>query len=261
MPVFRTFGQCLAALEAYFRYHALRARYEPALDAPVGPAAAPLAAGTVFSERQAKEVLAAYGVSVPREVVATSADEAVRAAAAMGGPVVMKVASADIVHKSDLGLVRVGVPAAEVAAVYEELTARAAAVPAAAVDGVLVAEQVPAGVEMVLGVVRDAVFGPAVMVGLGGVLLEVLHDVAFRVPPFPEAEARAMLDELRGRAVLDGVRSAPAADVDALVAAIMAVQRLVLDHADTIAELDVNPLIVGARGTGADAVDAFLRTL
>jgi hypothetical protein len=121
-----------------------------------------------------------------------------------------------------------------------------------------VAAQVAAGVEMTVGVTRDAVFGPAVMVGFGGVLVEVLGDVSVRVPPFTEIEARAMVDELRGRALLDGVRGGPPADVGAVVAVVMAIQRLVLDHGDVLAELDVNPLIVGP--DGAIAVDAFLRT-
>ena len=130
--------------------------------------------------------------------------------------------------------------------------------PDAAIDGVLVAEQIQGGVEMAVGMTRDAVFGPAVMAGLGGTLVEVLGDVSVRVPPFPDAEARAMVDELRARPLLDGVRRHPAADVDALVAVIMAVQRMVLDHGEVLAELDINPLVVGPNA--AVAVDAFLRT-
>jgi hypothetical protein len=172
---------------------------------------------------------------------------------------VLKISSPDIIHKSDLGLVRIGVRADDAAAVYDDLVQRASAMaPDATVEGVLVAAEVRGGVEAVVGVTRDPVFGPAVMVGLGGILVEVLRDVSVRVPPFSEAEARTMIDELRGRALLDGVRGEPPTDVDALVAAIMAVQRLALDHGDVLAELDINPLIVG--GNGAVAVDAFIRT-
>jgi len=258
VPVFRTFGQCVAALRGWFDHHAVRARYAPAAR-PVGRPPLDLVPGRTFSEREATDVLAAYGIAVPREILARSADEARQAAESVGGPCVLKIASAAIVHKSDAGLVRLGVAAADTPAAYTELVARAATVrPDAPLDGVLVAAQVPAGVEMAVGVTRDAVFGPAVMVGLGGTLIEVLGDVSVRVPPFPATEARAMVDELRGRALLDGVRGGPPADIDALVAAIMAVQRIVVDHGDVLAELDVNPIIVGT--DGAVAVDAFLRT-
>ncbi|HKA05537.1 MAG TPA: acetate--CoA ligase family protein [Acidimicrobiales bacterium] len=262
IPVFRTFGQCVAALRAYFDYHDLRARYTAPFTAAsrrAGRALIELPAARTFSERDAKLVLSAYGVAVPTEVVVRSPDEARVAVASMGGPAVLKIASADIVHKSDLGLVRLGVGPAGADDAYEGLVATARRVrPDATIDGVLVAAQVDGGVEMAVGVTRDEVFGPAVMVGFGGVLVEVLGDVSVRVPPFPEVEARAMVDELRGRALLDGGRGRGPADVDALVAAIMSVQRLVLDHRDALAELDINPLIVGPKG--AIAVDAFLRT-
>jgi acyl-CoA synthetase (NDP forming) len=262
VPVFRTVGQCLAALRAYFDYHALRARYvSPFIAPPDTPSTPPvhLAPGRRYTEHEGTQVLAAYGVTVPAEAVVTSAPDAARFATRGPGSVVMKVSSPDIVHKSDLGLVRLHVDPADAARVYEDLMSRAAAVaPSATVDGVLVAEQVDPGVEMVIGVTRDVVFGPAIMVGFGGILLEVVRDVAFRVPPFPETEARAMIDSLKARSVLDGLRGTPPADLDAVVAAIMAVQRLVLDHGDAIAELDVNPLVVGPRC--AVAVDVYLRT-
>jgi len=258
IPVFRTFGQCVAALRGYFDHHALRARYTRAVPA-AGPPPIELGAGRTFSEPAAKAVLAAYGIAVPREVVVHSADEAATAVGSLPGLAVLKIVSPDIVHKSDAGLVRMGVRAIDAADAYAELMARTTEVrPDAAIDGVLVAEQIQGGVEMAVGMTRDAVFGPAVMAGLGGTLVEVLGDVSVRVPPFPDAEARAMVDELRARPLLDGVRRHPAADVDALVAVIMAVQRMVLDHGEVLAELDINPLVVGPNA--AVAVDAFLRT-
>ncbi|HEY1281541.1 MAG TPA: acetate--CoA ligase family protein [Acidimicrobiales bacterium] len=258
IPVFRTFGQCVAALRGYFDHHALRARYTRAVPA-AAPAPIDLAAGRTFSEPEAKAVLAAYGIRAPREIVVHGPDEARAAVESLPGPAVLKIVSPDIVHKSDAGLVRMGVRAIDAADAYTDLTARATAVrPDALVEGVLVAEQIEGGVEMAVGMTRDAVFGPAVMVGLGGTLVEVLGDVSVRVPPFPDTEARAMVDELRARPLLDGVRGQPPADVGALVAVIMAVQRMVLDHGEVLAELDVNPLIVGPGG--AVAVDAFLRT-
>jgi acyl-CoA synthetase (NDP forming) len=154
--------------------------------------------------------------------------------------------------------VRLGVGSArEVRAAYDELLRAATrADRKARVEGVLVCETVTGGVETVVGVSHDDLFGPVVMVGLGGVLVEVLGDVAFRVPPFDEAEAERMVRELAGAALLDGVRGARPADVGALVDVIMKVQRLAVDCAGEIAELDVNPLVVRPRG--AVALDALV---
>ncbi len=125
-------------------------------------------------------------------------------------------------------------------------------------DGVLVCQMVERGVEMVVGVTHDELFGPTVTVGLGGVLVEVLRDAAVRVPPFGDDQARAMLAELRGRALLDGVRGAPPVDIDALVEVVIRVQRMALELGDDIAELDINPLMVLPRGQGAVALDALV---
>jgi acyl-CoA synthetase (NDP forming) len=125
-------------------------------------------------------------------------------------------------------------------------------------DGVLVCQMVERGVEMVVGATPDELFGPTVTVGLGGVLVEVLGDAAVRVPPFGEEQARDMLDELRGRALLDGVRGRPPADLDALVEVVLRVQRMALELEDDLAELDINPLMVLPRGQGAVALDALV---
>lgn len=270
VPVFRTFTNAVMAAKAYFDHHRFAAGYRSPFDHPVrrpSPAAdkarrviAPRGrrrpAGTTLSERDSKALLAAYGIPVTRERVVTSAAEAVRAAERLRFPVVMKVSSADIAHKSDLGLVEVGVrTAAEARTAYRRLTeTAAAAAPGAAVDGVLVSEMAR-GTETVVGVARDELFGPVVMFGLGGVFIEVLRDVTFRVPPFSTADARAMLDELAGAALLAGVRGRPAADRRALVDTIMKVQRLAVDLADDLVELDVNPLMAGPAGVvAADAL-------
>jgi len=165
--------------------------------------------------------------------------------------------SADILHKSDLGLVAVGVRDEEDARrTYKRLVATAKkAAPKAALDGVLVAQMVP-GVETVVGIARDDLFGPVVMFGLGGVFVEVLHDVTFRVPPFTARDATAMLDELRGSALLRGVRGQAAADRAALVDVLMKMQRLAVDLSDEVAEVDINPLLAGP--DGAVAADALV---
>ncbi len=265
LPVFRTFGNCVLAARAYFDWHAFQARYQSPFAKPVrrrSPAARAtdplLAAGPVLSEHTAKAVLAAYGIPVTRDILSTSATEAAAAAGEIGFPVVMKIASAGIDHKSDLGLVQLGVSSAsEARRTFTRLTATAAdAAPGAAVDGVLVCETAPAGVECVVGLVADDLFGPTVMFGLGGVFVEVFEDVAFRVPPFDRREARSMIAETKGSKLLAGARGRPAADVGAIVDVIMKVQRLALDHAGTIAELDINPLL--ATPSGAVALDALI---
>jgi acyl-CoA synthetase (NDP forming) len=166
---------------------------------------------------------------------------------------VLKACSADLAHKSDLGLVVVGVgSAAEVKRTYAELVDRSPVTP----DGILVCPTAAPGVECVVGVSQDPLFGPVVMFGLGGVLVEVLGDVTFRVPPFDRAEANRMIREVQGFPLLTGVRGRPKADLKALVDVILKVQRLAVDHADTILELDVNPLVV--HPVGATALDALV---
>ncbi len=263
---FRTFHQFVAAMRAYFGFHEYRARYRSPF--PVPAAAPPGAALEVLGDRtgalselDVKRLLAAYGIPVSRDVAAGSVSDAVAAAEAIGYPVVMKVLSPDISHKSDLGLVRLGLASpGAVEEAYHELVDRAAAVaPSARMEGVLVCEQVATGVETVLGLSRDPVFGPTVMFGLGGIFVETLGDVAFGVPPFGEDHARRMVDELRGAPLLRGSRGRPPVDRTAVVAAIMALQRLALDLGGRIAEIDVNPLVAGPDGVVALDALASLR--
>jgi acetate---CoA ligase (ADP-forming) len=263
IPVFRTFGQCLSALDAWFTHHQLRARHTSPFTSELRPARSPgvvLPRERTLSEHAAKQVLAAYGIPVNREVLATSEAEARAGGSQIGFPVVMKIASPDIVHKSDLGLVEVGVADADAAAgsFHRLIDAARASVPDARIEGVIVAELVRGGVECIVGMKVDEVFGPVVMFGLGGVLTEILGDVTFRVPPFSDTEARVMLQEVKGHALLRGIRGRPPVDEGALVEAIMAVQDLVLDQGQRLCELDINPLIAGPKGVVA--VDATLRT-
>ncbi|MCF3125635.1 acetate--CoA ligase family protein [Streptomyces arenae] len=264
VATFRTFANCITAVRAYLDHHRFTAGYRSPFDeAPRSPspsfrkAQALMRPGQQLSEHAAKQLLRAYGIRVPREQLVTSAAAAVRAAGLVGYPVVMKASGPQLAHKTELGLVKIGLTSAsQVRDAYRELTdiARYEGVP---LDGVLVCQMVERGVEMVVGVTQDPLFGPTVTVGLGGVLVEVLRDAAVRVPPFGENQAQAMLSELRGRALLDGVRGAPPADVDALVEVVLRVQRMALELGDDIAELDINPLMVLPRGQGAVALDAF----
>lgn len=264
VATFRTFGNCITAVKAYLDHHRFAASYRSPFDeAPRTPspsfrkAQALMRPGHQLSEHAAKQLLRAYGIRVPREQLVTSAAAAVRAAGLVGYPVVMKASGAQLAHKTELGLVKVGLTSAsQVRDAYRELTdiARYEDID---LDGILVCQMVERGVEMMVGVTQDALFGPTVTVGLGGVLVEVLHDAAVRVPPFGEDQARAMLGELRGRALLEGVRGGPPVDVDALVEVILRVQRMALELGDDLSELDINPLMVLGRGQGAVALDAL----
>ncbi|MFD3943138.1 acetate--CoA ligase family protein [Streptomyces sp. NPDC058579] len=264
VATFRTFANCIGAVKAYLDHHRFTTAYRSPFDeAPRTPspsfrkAQALMRPGRQLSEHAAKQLLRAYGIRVPREQLVTSAAAAVRAAGLVGYPVVMKASGAQLAHKTELGLVKVGLTSAsQVRDTYRELTdiARYEGVD---LDGILVCQMVGRGVEMVVGVTRDPLFGPTVTVGLGGVLVEVLNDAAVRVPPFGEDQARDMLGELRGQALLKGVRGAPPADVDALVEVVLRVQRMALELDGDLSELDINPLMVLPRGQGAVALDAL----
>lgn len=264
VATFRTFGNCITAVKAYLDHHRFTASYRSPFDeAPRTPspsfrkAQALMRPGHQLSEHAAKQLLRAYGIRVPREQLVTSAAAAVRAAGLVGYPVVMKASGARLAHKTELGLVKVGLTSAsQVRDAYRELT-DIARYEDIELDGILVCQMVEGGVEMMVGVTQDALFGPTVTVGLGGVLVEVLHDAAVRVPPFGEDQARAMLGELRGRALLEGVRGGPPVDVDALVEVVLRVQRMALELGDDLSELDINPLMVLGRGQGAVALDAL----
>ncbi|MES9536380.1 acetate--CoA ligase family protein [Actinomadura sp. NPDC000600] len=259
LAVFRTFANCVGAVRAYLDFHEFQARYRsPFSDVPRAPSPAAAEARRLLtagpaSEHTAKELLRAYGIRTPREELVGSAAAAARAAASIGFPVVLKGCGPGMAHKSDLGLVRLDLrSAAQVREAYRRVTAHAG------VDAALVCEQVRGGVETVVGLAHDELFGPTVMAGLGGVFVEVLQDVAFRVPPFDAAEARRMLAGLRGFPLLDGARGRPRADVGALVDVIMKVQRMGLELDGVLTELDINPLAV--LPSGAVALDALAVT-
>ncbi|MEK9672563.1 MAG: acetate--CoA ligase family protein [Rhodospirillaceae bacterium] len=210
------------------------------------------------AEHEAKRIIASVGIPVSRESLVQSAADAVAAWRDIGGPVVLKIASPDIPHKTEIGGVILNLnDAAAVSAGYETLIQRAkTAKPDARIDGVIVAEMAGTGVECVMGVVRDPAYGPAVMFGLGGIFVEVLKDVTFRIAPFGVDEARRMIDEIQGRAMLDGVRGQPPADIDALADALARLSVFAHANRDKIESIDINPFIVLPHG--AVAVDALI---
>jgi acyl-CoA synthetase (NDP forming) len=210
---------------------------------------------TLLSEVEAKDVLREAGVPVTLTTLATSADEAVRQAEAAGYPVVLKVVSPDIAHKSDAGGVKLNLNSAEeVRAAYDAIMESCARhVPGARITGVAVQHMAPAGTEVIVGMTTDPQFGPVMMFGLGGIMVEVLKDVSFRIVPLAERDAQQMIDEIKGRPVLSGVRGQPPADIEALKRTILKVSEFVAAHPE-VQELDLNPVF--AYPDGALAVDA-----
>ncbi|UUX49807.1 acetate--CoA ligase family protein [Nisaea acidiphila] len=227
---------------------------------PALPAGAETVPAVATAEHEAKRILASAGIPVVREYLAATADEAALRAGELGGRVVLKIASPDIAHKTEIGGVLVGLEGdAAVREGFETLMARAAEKrPDAKLDGVIVCEMVSGGVETVIGVQRDPVLGPAVMFGLGGVLVEVLKDVSFRLAPFSVEEAHRMIREIKGFKILEGVRGAPPADIDALAEALAKLSVFAAANEETLDSIDINPFIVLPEGKGAVAVDALI---
>ncbi len=210
-----------------------------------------------LGETEAREVLLAYGLTLPEYRLATTAEEAAQFAEEIGFPAVMKIVSPDILHKSDIGGVKVGLQdRQQVMDTFELMMLRAKRLmPHADLRGVSVQQMVRTGREVIVGSTRDPQFGPLVMFGLGGIYVEVLKDVAFRVAPFGEKHARRMIEEIRTAALLKGARGEKPADIDALVHVLLTISKLVTDFPE-IVEMDINPLKVGEPGAGAVAVDA-----
>ena len=257
-------GRALAAVSWYAeaKRRNARSRGEPAA-AMNRPVAHRIIEGRQadVAEYEAKRVLAEYGIGVTQEELAKSAADAVRIAQRIGYPVAIKVQSPDIPHKTEAGAVRLAIASdTELQHAYQEVLQSARAYNAGAkIEGVLVQEMVRGGIEAILGITNDPLFGPAVMFGLGGIFAEVLKDVSFRLAPVTPAMAREMIGEIKGYPVLAGARGQPPADVDALADAIVKLSALAVDLKDKVAELDVNPLFVMARGEGVKAADALIK--
>jgi len=243
----------LAKIEEGFE----RGRPEP----KSGDAMPQLKAGA-YNEVEAKEILGKAGITAAQERLTTSADEAAAAADEIGYPVVMKIVSAEILHKTEIGGVALGLGDSDaVKTAYEEISGRAkSAYPDAKVDGVLVTSMVQNGTEMILGVQSDPVFGPVVMAGLGGIFTEVMKDVGFKRAPFGKREALDLINGLKGSAILKGARGTQPADIDALAEAIANLSVFAEKNADVLDSIDVNPLLVLPEGEGAVALDALIAT-
>ncbi|TXI17732.1 MAG: CoA-binding protein, partial [Ottowia sp.] len=225
---------------------------QPAIALPAGP----------LSEVQAKQLLAGHGIAFAPERLCRDADAAAHAAHQLGWPVVLKIVSPDIAHKTEMGGVLLGVDSeAAVRTGFELLRQRAAQhVPAARFDGVLVARQLHGGVECLMGVQRDPVFGPMAVFGLGGIFVEALGDVVLRRCPFDATEAERLIRSIRGAAVLGGLRGRPAADVPALARLLSALSVFAHCAGDSLQSIDLNPVLALPAGQGAYALDALVQT-
>jgi acyl-CoA synthetase (NDP forming) len=212
-----------------------------------------------LSEAESKSLISAWGVAVSRDERVHSAQEAVRAAERAGYPVVMKIDSPDIPHKTEAGGVRLGLRSAdEVAAAYEEIMANARAyAPQAKLAGVLVQEMVQGGVETIVGVTYDEQLGPTIMFGSGGVMVEVYQDVTLRRCPIGRSDALEMIAEVKGSKRLAGFRGSAPADVDALADTLVRISQMAVQLEGRLEELDINPLLVLPKGKGVKAVDAL----
>ena len=254
----------LAAADRVVRLHEIPRREELQFDgldvARAGRLIAELLANTperYLTQAECRPLLECYRLPLLRSDVAQSADEAAELAGQFACPVVMKVMSADVVHKYDAGGVLLNVEGEAAArAAYGKIVADVGrAVPGAKIDGILVEQMAPKGVEVILGASRDPRFGPLMMFGLGGTLVEVLKDVSFRLAPMWHISAERMVRQIRSFQVLDGFRGDPPSDIDAIVQTLLRLSAMVCNHPQ-ISELDINPLIVHQRGKGCSVADS-----
>lgn len=206
-------------------------------------------------ETEAKAICKEYGIPIANFAMAKTESEAVKQAKNLGFPVVLKIVSPDIVHKSDVGGVKINLCSEDdVKKGYREILANVRRhQPKAKVEGILVQEMAPSGTEVIVGSIKDPQFGPTVMFGLGGIFVEVLKDVTFRIAPVSEGEAREMITEVKAYPLLKGYRNTPPADVNAIIRILLSVSKLAMEH-EEIKEVDLNPIMVYEKG--AKTVDA-----
>jgi len=259
VAVFADPTRAVRAVAGAARMASLRQRMQPVL-AGNPLASTPLPADRPLTEHEAKALLSGAGIPVLPEKLCRDGAEAAGAARGMGFPVVVKIVSPDIAHKTEIGGVIVNLQDADaVAAAADTVLARAAAAaPSARIDGVLVAPMVRGGVETILGIHMDPVFGPVVMFGLGGTAVELYRDVAFASAPLTPERALALVQSVRGSALLQGWRGAPPCDVPALVQALCRLSDFAMAHAPQLGGIDINPFVVQA--SGGVCLDALIST-
>ena len=269
IPVFHSPENLASALRQLYDYHEWRQRRAEtgfASVAPMSTSQLDLAEGlraanvTALGEYDSKRVLAGWGVPSADDRRVSSVDEAVDAATEIGYPVALKVDSPDILHKTEAGALSVGLADENaVRHAYAQVTSNVVRyAPAAEIKGVLVQEMVTGGTEVIVGVTQDSQLGPVLLYGMGGVMVEIMRDVALRVCPISRLDAREMVAQVRGSRVLHGFRGRPAGDVEALTATLVGISQMAVHLEGTVDELDVNPLMVLSNGQGVKAVDAIM---
>ncbi|SDP72346.1 acetate--CoA ligase family protein [Desulforhopalus singaporensis] len=267
VPVYCTPVRCARGLGALWEFaqavkkSTIEQPHSTVVSKPQSGTVTSASAGGALNEFDSKQLLSRYGIPITKEKVANSTEEAIDIAYTIGFPVVMKILSADIPHKSDSGGVRIGLKDEEsIRTAYKELVdlPKKLGVEQPA-DGVLVQEMVPGGVEVILGTVNDSNFGPLIMFGAGGIYAEVFKDIAFRLAPLTHQNAEELLAETKIAKVLSGVRGKQEADKGALIDCILQLSQLAVDLESSVGEIDINPLIVLPKGQGVRVVDALVR--
>lgn len=253
-------SRAIAALAALAKFRETFA--EPAPEPVAPPPAAPLDISGKLNEAEAKALLAKAGVRSPKEMIAVDADSAARRAAEIGFPVVVKVVSAEILHKTEVGGVALGLTSPD--AVRDAVARMAETIPQllpnASIDGYLISEMVAGGVETIVGIHHDEAFGPVVTFGLGGTLVELIKDTVCALAPVGEEQALKMISSLKTAPLLTGWRGSPRHDIEALAQAISNLSILAVQHRDAIATIEVNPLVVRSGQNGIVALDAVIET-
>ena len=261
-PLYGNMANCARTMAEMADYHELRERFLAApkiqgSDAGTRDTVAALlaTAGPVLCEYEVKPLLAAYGIATGDEGLATSADDAVALAKSFAVPVALKIQSPDVLHKTEAGGLTLNLTGEEaVRSGYDQVMTAATK----ETHGVLVQAMAPKGHEMILGINHDATFGPVLMLGFGGIYVEINPDVVLSPVPLDQNAAAALLNRLRGRALLDGVRGEPPGDIDALLDLVVKLSLLASDHGAVIGELDLNPVLVHPKGQGVSVVDALV---
>ncbi len=269
VALFRSPERCAGAVKGLVNYHQfIQARSETTWHAPDKSHVIPKEKGArllksgkpCLSEHQSKALLNLYGIPVTREQVATSPKEAVQIAEQIGFPVVLKVDSPDILHKTEANAISLGVRSREeVLQLYDELLQNAEQYhPNAKINGILVQEMVQKGTEVMIGMSHDPQFGPTIAFGLGGIFVEVLEDIALKLTPLSKSDAKQMVMQIKGYPILEGVRGKGPSDIEAVIDALMRISQLAMDWKHIISEIDINPLVVFENGQGVKALDALI---
>jgi len=268
IPMLHDSAECVEALNALIRFGQTVKRYKDSKKAPEPEISVNVEeikkllklGGKTLTEHESKNLLSRYGIPTTEEAVAKSPEEAVQIVSKIGYPVVLKIDSPDIIHKTDAGAIRLNIHnETELISAYHEVIANSKKYdPKAGIRGVLVQEMTEGSREVILGMSHDPQFGPAIMFGLGGVFVEVLKDISLRVAPLTKHDAEEMVREIKGHKILETFRGKREADLEGIIDTLLKVSRLSIDLGDVISEIDINPLMVFDTGKGVKVADALI---